>query len=467
MRIIFSLLFFCISALPGYAATATHYSPLDYLPRGSRAGLSVRTPDGATPLSLNADQMFPPASTLKLLTALAAKLELGDRFRFETQAELSGDDLILRFSGDPTLTSEHLTELIRQIKTAGINQIRGDIWLDNSAFSGYERGVGWPWDILGVCYSAPASAITLDKNCVQASIYTQNNGTTRVYVPEHQPIHVETEAISVTEQGQESRQCDLELITFDSNEYLLSGCLVQRERPLPLKFAVQETHAYAAAVIRVLLNNHGIRFNGEIELTRQPEGRVIARHLSAPLPELLDEMLKHSDNLIADNLTKTLGAKFYLQPGSFNNGTEAIKQILFAKAGIDLTHAQLADGSGLSRNNRITATNMVQVLDYIWKHDKQLNLLAMLPTAGESGTLKYRRSMRTEPVRGHLLAKSGSLYGSYNMAGYSIDASGKPRALFVQFVTDYYPEQKKDDANDTIPPIFQFEQAFYSDVIRY
>ncbi|MGT0150760.1 D-alanyl-D-alanine carboxypeptidase [Vibrio metschnikovii] len=59
----------------------------------------------------------------------------------------------------------------------------GDIWLDISQFSGYQRAVGWPWDSLGVCYSAPVSAVNLDGNCIQASIYTQDNGSTRVYVP--------------------------------------------------------------------------------------------------------------------------------------------------------------------------------------------------------------------------------------------------------------------------------------------
>jgi D-alanyl-D-alanine carboxypeptidase/D-alanyl-D-alanine-endopeptidase (penicillin-binding protein 4) len=473
MRVFLLFIAFSISAfsLPSCAAGTSQYSALNYLPKGSRASISIRTPDGRSRLAVNTDQMFPPASTLKLITALAAKLELGDHFRFKTQAERSGNDLILRFSGDPTLTSDDLNALLGKIKAAGVNRIKGDIWLNNSAFTGYERGVGWPWDILGVCYSAPSSAVTLDKNCVQASIYTQDDGSTRVFVPEHQPIRVETEAVAVTKQGQESKQCDLELITFDSNEYLLSGCLVKRAKPLPLKFAVQETHAYTAAVIRNLLKKHGIHFNGNIELTHQRKGKLIATHLSKPLPAMLDEMLKHSDNLIADNLTKTLGSTFYLQPGSFNNGTEAIKQILFAKAGIDLSRAQLADGSGLSRNNRLTATDMMKVLDYIWAHDDQLNLLSMLPKAGESGTLRYRRSMRKAPVKGHLAAKSGTLYGSYNMAGYSVDASGAPKALFVQFVTDYYPEKnslkKKDGATGTIPPIFQFEQAFYNDVVRY
>lgn len=181
-------------------------------------------------------------------------------------------------------------------------------------------------------------------------------------------------------------------------------------------------------------------------------------------------MLKKSDNLIADNLTKTLGAKFYVQPGSFNNGTEAIKQILLTKANIDLSKAQLVDGSGLSRNNRIRSQTMAKILRFIWENDSQLNLINAMPTSGINGTLKYRQSMKKAPIQGNIIAKSGSLYGTYNMAGYSLDESGKPSSLFVQFVRDYFPEEQDPDPDPDKPveaPITQFERAFYKDVVEY
>ncbi len=447
-----------------FSTTGYAYSPIDYLPKGTRVGIAIDSSTNS-PFTINGDQLFPPASTLKVITALAAKLELGNDFRFITQVEAKGSDIIFRFSGDPTLTTQDLNALIQRLSAQGIKKIEGDIWLHNGIFSGYERGVGWPWDILGVCYSAPASAITLDKNCVQASIYTKKDGSTRVYVPKHQPIIVSTEVKSVSKTTQKEMQCELELTTFDNNQYLLSGCLLNRKKPLPLKFAVQETDIYTTEVLKRLLSEHNIQFSGNIRTSQKVNGNVIATHSSETLPVLLESMLKDSNNLIADNLTKTLGNHFFLHPGSFKNGTEAIKQIIYTQAGIDLRDAQFADGSGLSRNNRITAHDMSQVLNYILKNDADLNLLAMLPTAGKDGTLKYRQSMRKDPIKGHLQAKSGSLYGSYNMAGYSLDESGKPKATFVQFVTDYYPE-KRDDESNTTPAIFQFEKAFYRDLLN-
>jgi len=455
--------------LPTFAV-ASSYSPLNELPQGSRAALKVQglSNNKSYVATDNQSQLFPPASTLKIVTALAAKLELGDNFYYQTSIDKSGKDVIIRFSGDPTLTTKDLKQLLTTMRDSGVKTIQGDLWLDNSAFTGYDRAVGWPWDILGVCYSAPASAITLDDNCVQASIYTQDDGKTRVYVPEHQPIYVTTQAATVSKSERESLQCDLELLTSPDNHYQLQGCLQQRSKPLPLKFAVQDPSLYTQRVVNTLLSQLNIELKGSIKVgSVDQQGKQLATHNSKTLPELLEVMLRKSDNLIADNLTKTIGAKFYIQPGSFGNGTQAIKQILFANTGIDIEHTPLADGSGLSRNNRFTSQNMAAVLRYIWQHDDELDLIALMPTSGTNGTLKYRRSMRKAPVKGEITAKSGSLYGSSNMAGFGLDKSGKPSTLFVQFVADYHPPKVKSDSKPTVAPITQFETLFYQDVVNF
>ncbi|MGC9494192.1 serine-type D-Ala-D-Ala carboxypeptidase [Vibrio genomosp. F10] len=465
-------LFLIIAVL--FSSSSLAYSPTSALPAGSRNSLileSLSSPK-ATSLSENTEQLFPPASTLKLVTALAAKLELGDNFHYQTSLLRYQDDLIIQFSGDPTLTTQNLRDMLQSAKTRGTHQIKGDIWLDNSIFSGYDRAVGWPWDILGVCYSAPASAITLDENCVQASIYTLDTGLTRVYVPEQFPIHVSTKARTVSKVEQESSQCDLELLAKSNNQYQLNGCLVERSKPLPLKFAVQSPEQYTTRMVYTLLNQLNIELYGSIKIGRPDSSfdasstTLLTQHKSATLPALLDVMLKKSDNLIADNLTKTIGQHFYLQPGSFSNGTSAMKQIIWAKTGINLEQARLVDGSGLSRNNRFTSQDMASILRYIWIHDDELNLVQAMPTSGKTGTLQYRSSMRKAPIKGQIIAKSGSVYGSYNMAGYGLDKKGKPSSLFVQFVTDYHPI-KSNNNKPVIAPITQFEQYFYKDIVSF
>ena len=446
------------------------YAPLDHLPQGSRVSIAIEPLNSNQPYltTSNRDQFFPPASTLKVVTALAAKLALGDEFQFKTQLEANQRDMVIRFSGDPTLTSQDLKQLLTLARQQGITTIKGDLWLDNSAFNGYERAVGWPWDITGVCYSAPSSAITLDENCVQASIYANKDGSTRAYTPEHFPIYLSTTAKTISKQRYEETHCDLELITTPDNHYQLSGCLVERSKPLPLKFAVQNPSLYTQRTVHTLLNQLNIKLIGNVKVGSPEISNLkpIATHYSAKLPELLTVMLRKSDNLIADNVTKAIGQHYFSLPGSYNTGTEAIKQVISEKTDINIERNKIVDGSGLSRNNRFTSADMTALLRYIWQHDDQLGLIALMPSAGTNGTLKYRSSMRNDPIKGQLIAKSGSVYGSYNMAGFGLNKQGQPTTLFVQYVADYLPT-KRDNDTPTVAPITQFEQLFYQDVLKY
>lgn len=459
--------FWCLAL---YSIVAHAQISTEPLPAGSRAGLLIQPlQPHATTTVQQTGNYFPPASTLKVITALASQLELGPDFRFETTLNVNADDVALNFDGDPTLTTQDLKTLLLALKQQHGTVIKGNLWLDNRRFTGYERAVGWPWDVMGVCYSAPVSAINIDGNCIQASIYTQDDGATRVFVPEHYPVHVTTNAQTVSDTEQQSQHCDLELTASQENHYRLAGCLTHRSKPLPLKFAVQNTELYAQRVVYKLLNQLGITLKGDIRIGAMPNhhghtSHTVAVHRSANLTQLLETMLKESDNLIADSLTKTLGHQFFLQPGSFSNGTEAIKQIIFARTGISLQDAQLADGSGLSRNNRLRLDSMRQVLMYLWQHDAELGLMGLLPVAGESGTLKYRRSMRSDEVKGRIQGKSGSLYGTYNMVGFALDEQGKPETLFIQYVTDYFPPKPVQDV-PVESPITQFELGFYQHVL--
>lgn len=127
---------------------------------------------GKTLYQHRATKLQPPASTQKMLTALAAKLYLPSDFRFETTLAQQGDDLVFQFSGDPTLSRQQLAGLLKQAKQKGIRTIKGDILLNGQVFNGQEHATGLPWDILGVCYSAPASSLSLEHNCVQGALYS-------------------------------------------------------------------------------------------------------------------------------------------------------------------------------------------------------------------------------------------------------------------------------------------------------
>lgn len=281
-------------------------------------------------------------------------------------------------------------------------------------------------------------------------------------MPKQYPIYVDNQAITVTSSVKKQQHCQLHLQATNNNHYVLSGCIVERKKPLPLNFAVRNPLLYTTQVIYQQLNQLGITLDGQVLSGSRPkDSQRIALHQSESLDELLKIMLRKSDNLIADSITKTLGQHFFFQSGNFDNGTEAIKQILLSKAGIDLTHAQIVDGSGLSRSNRLTATMLLTVLRYIGQNDHTLKLIDLLPRSGQSGTLKYRRSMLASPVKGNIAAKSGSLYGTKNMAGFALNEQGQPTRIFLQLVSDYFPEK-----NNKPSPLTQVERRFYPLVVQ-
>jgi D-alanyl-D-alanine carboxypeptidase/D-alanyl-D-alanine-endopeptidase (penicillin-binding protein 4) len=450
------------------------------LPKGSLFGLYVAYLDPAQQgesspvLEHNADLLLPPASTLKLLTALAAKLVLPADFRFVTEvlADPNGQnsqDWVIRFGGDPSLSREQLKQLLSKAKTAlGTARLR-DIWIDDSAFVGHERGLGWPWENLGACYSSPVTAVSIDDNCVQAAVYSnlKPGQRVRVNVPAHQPIRVQAEAEVVSASQQRERLCNLDLSAAEDNSYRLSGCWPESKNPLPLKLAVQNPARFAQDIVRAQAKALGLSIKGQVRIGRpsgpsgKTMGKTLALHRSAPLPDLLRQMLHRSDNQMADALLKTLGGQYHQLPGSYRAGLSALRRVLKDQAAIDLANAILEDGSGLSRSNRLNARQLGQVLDYIYRQDAQLGLLDLLPVSGESGTLQYRRSLNQPPLKGQYRGKTGTLFGTHNLAGIFTTAKGS-RLLVVQFLTNYFPASGSNSGEPGPKPYIRFEQRLYN-----
>ncbi|MBS98340.1 MAG: D-alanyl-D-alanine carboxypeptidase/D-alanyl-D-alanine-endopeptidase [Oceanospirillaceae bacterium] len=464
------MLFRCLWILTLVLALPANATALDPVlagkPSGAQVALLVQPLDGgALQVSHNTDLLLPPASTQKLLTALAAELALGKGYRFMTGLEGRGSasgavwqgDLKLSLSGAPDFSRTQLGELLDQLKAQGIQRIDGDILLDGSRFSGYERAPGWPWDNLGVCYSAPASAFTIEHNCVAASLDTKGQSqTARLFVPGHQPVSVESDVALVSREVKDDTLCELLLDRGAANQYWLHGCVTDEREVWPLNFAVNDTAAYLGDVLKQELDSRGIALSGQIRpLYEGGEGswRLLAQVASAPLSELLEEMLQDSDNLYADNLLKTLGAQ-QGGIGSFAIGVRSLKQILREQAGVDLGLSALKDGSGLSRDNLLTAHQLAAVLGYLNAHP-DLVAHRVLPVAGESGTLRYRRSLRYAPLAGKIRAKSGTVNGSSNLAGFIEAASGK-RYLFVLLVSGIARGDEPAEAREALT---EFERS--------
>lgn len=439
------------------------------LPEGASLGFVAKNlqQDGII-AEYNPNTFMLPASTQKVFTALTSKLALGDQFQFETSLLTNGrvqngtlnGDLIVKFTGDPDLTSGQLYNLFAELKTQGVNQISGDLLVDTSVFVGHDRGLGWIWNDLTMCFNSPPAAVNIDNNCFYVDLDANQavGEAVKFSVPAQYPVQVFGQVRVASKE--EAPYCQLDAIVHDNNRYQIKGCLARQNKPFGLSFAVQDPDAYAAAIIQRNLKRLGIQFNGQVRQPYQPQtGTLLARHLSKPLPELLHKMMKKSDNQIADALFRTVAYQYYKRPASFQLGMLAMKQILQSKVGIRFGNSIVADGSGLSRHNLMSPQIMLQVLEYIAKNEDQLHLLDTFPVAGVDGTLSGRGSMINPPLVKNIMAKTGALKGVYNLAGFMTNARGE-KIAFVQFINGYSTGELESKTKRA--PLVRVESQLYN-----
>ncbi|WP_130833674.1 serine-type D-Ala-D-Ala carboxypeptidase [[Erwinia] mediterraneensis] len=464
----------CAFMLQAQAASVEEY--MQYLPAGASLALMVQKVGASTPIiDYNGRQMALPASTMKVITGLAALLELGGDYRFQTTLETKGavsdgtldGDLVARFGGDPTLTRQHIRNMVAALKKQGINHINGNLVIDTSVFASHDMAPGWPWNDMSQCFSAPPAAAIVDRNCFSVSLYSASSPgeTAFVRIASYYPAHMFSQVRTVGRNSGEGQYCELDVVPGELNRYTLTGCIRQRAEPLPLAFAVQDGAAWAGEILRAELRQAEIDYSGH--LLRQTQvtspATVLASTQSAPLHDLLKTMLKKSDNMIADTVFRTIGAHYFKVPGTWRAGSDAIRRILKEKAGIEMGNSIQVDGSGLSRHDLIAPETMMQVLQYIAKNDQTLNYISMLPLAGYDGTLRYRGGLHEAGVDGKVSAKTGSLQGVYNLAGFITTASGA-RVAFVQFLSGYaVPPQNQRTRR---VPLVRFESRLYKDIYQ-
>ncbi|WP_437608593.1 serine-type D-Ala-D-Ala carboxypeptidase [Erwinia sp. V71] len=460
--------------LQANAAPVEEYS--QYLPDGANLALLVQKVGATTPIiDYHGQQMALPASTMKVVTALAALLQLGPDYRFHTTLETKGavsggtlnGDLVARFGGDPTLTRQDLRNMVAVLKKQGVQHIDGNLVIDTSVFASHDKAPGWPWNDMTQCFSAPPGAAIVDRNCFSVSLYSAQKAGDNAFirVASYYPVNMFSEVRTLARGSSDAQYCELDVVPGELNRFTLTGCMMQRAEPLPLAFAIQDGASYAGAILKAELQDAGIDYRGHLvrEKRVSEPGSVLAQTESAPLRDLLKIMLKKSDNMIADTVFRTIGHERFNVPGTWRAGQDAVRQILRQKANIDMGNSIQVDGSGLSRHDLISPATMMQVLQYIAQNDQQLNIISMLPLSGYDGTLRYRGGLHEAGVDGKLSAKTGSLQGVYNLAGFLTTASGQ-RVAFVQFLSGY--AVPPEDQRQRRIPLVRFESRLYRDVYQ-
>ena len=296
----------------------------------------------------NERQLLRPASTMKVVTAIAAIDRLGGSFQFKTTLSYTGaiedgvlnGDVYLVGGFDPRFNSDDMGSFVDGIRRMGIDTIRGRIVADKSMKDADMLGEGWCWD---------------DDNPV------------------------------------------------------LSPLLISRRDVFVKRFVDR-------------LRDEGVVVEADTVAGRQPGGAYEVGTRTHTIDQVLMPMMKESDNLCAEALFYQLGAATGAHPATARDARTVVRRLV-EKVGLRPSDYRIADGSGLSLYNYVTAELEVMLLRYAYQNTNiYMHLLPSLPVAGEDGTL--RRRMRGTFTSGNVKAKTGSVTAISSLAGYCTAANG-------------------------------------------
>ncbi len=447
MRIVF-LFLTCLWLLQAHAsdlpATVAQALRTAGIPPAATA-VWVREVDAAAPrLAINSRVAMNPASTMKLVTTYAALDLLGPAYVWKTEAFASGalsdgvlsGDLHLRGGGDPKLTYDQFARLLRQIRAHGIREIRGDLVLDRSAFtiSAVEPG---RFDAQPLRpYNVAPDALLVNFKAVTLQLIPDPAKKALSVAMEPAPSNLDL--INQIALGDGNACGDWkEALRADSigrgatTRLVLTGVFPQGCGEQRWNLAVQEHPQFVLGVFLQLWSELGGTLAGGVrEGMVPPDARAVGVLTSPTLAEVIRDINKFSNNVMARQLFLTLGMESGRRPASVEDGATAIHSWLEARA-LNLPDLVLENGSGLSRRERISAEGLGRLLQAAWRSALMPELIASLPVTATDGTMKKR--LKQNGVAGQAHIKTGSLEGVRAIAGFVLDRTGR-RWIVVFFV---------------------------------
>lgn len=448
------------AATPGIAAVAPAPSRAARLaeavdailaaPTFARAsvGVVVRSLDtGETLFRRNGQTWLVPASTMKVLTAVAAAARLGWQYRFETRLVATGPivrgtldgDLLVVGTGDPTITPRHPTRVdafdrwAEALKAQGVRRVNGHVIGDDSAIAPPGLGIGWAWDDLQEDYGAAYGALQYRDSVVEV---TMGPGRTPgaapvVYLsPAQHDLVVDVQAVTSAEGTTPSLTLSRPIGT---RVLEVHGQAPLGSPPMTLATTAANPTAFYVNELRAALIRHGIAVDGSgrdiDELPDRPraaDGTTLLVDLSAPLSEIVGQMLQWSLNSYAETLLVALDAT---PQATAANGLLRLRETL-TELGVPPESYTTRDGSGLSRNDYLSADALVATLAGAWQRPALREPLKhALPIAGADGTLGRR--LKGTPGEGRVFAKTGSMSNVRSLAGYVDTLAGETLAFAV------------------------------------
>lgn len=398
--------------------------------------VDLNLPNHPVLLNVNGEKSMTPASLSKLLTATAVLRKFSPTEKFETQilsdAKREGDTLkgpiYLRGGGDPGFVSETMWLLVNEFYRTGIKQV-GDLVIDESAFDSIRFDESRDPERNDRAYDAPVGAMSFNWNSINVYVRPSASGKAPiVYLdPEMKGWKVSNRAKTVG-----SGKADIRVSRGDDQIIFVDGKIPTSIPEVVVYKSVTDPGLWSGEALRSFLSQRNIVVTGSIRMGKTPSNaQVLAKIQGQPINHLVTDMMKFSNNFVAEMLTKNLAAKAGKQPASLEAGTAIIRDTL-VEMGLKRDRFSFVNPSGLSRKNSFKPADLVFVLGEDYKSFSSApEFLAALPLAGEDGTLKSR--FKNSNAVGWVRAKTGHLHGVAGLAGFAGQKDGGARAFAFIF----------------------------------
>ena len=413
----------------------------------------------------NARSLVMPASNMKIVTMAAAAELLGWDHRFETTLAIEGDvrdgvlhgDVHVIGGGDPSISPSRSGQVeafdawIDALRDAGINRIAGRIIGNDDIFDDQSFGEGWAWDNLPYGYAAQVSGLQFSENIAVLRVTpgaAEGDPATITAEPQGHGLVIEA---AVTTGPAASRPWIALARAPGSTTLKVTGNVPAGAAPMLRTAAVLNPTQFFVEAFRLALVDAGIAVDGEavdsdaidLDTTASAERRVVAVHRSAPLSELAAYFMKASQNLYGETFLKAIGRATSRRQGSIASGRAAISKLL-ASWGIEPGTYVIADGSGLSRYNELSAALVTTVLRKMIEDERHRGwFMAALPVAGYDGTLDER--MTDTELQRAVQAKTGTISNARALSGVLTAPSGE-RFLFSIIANNFVRPSAEVDA---------------------
>lgn len=401
---------------------------------GVRTGVYVRDMENGQPLYAHRSaEAFTPASNMKVLTAAAVLWGLGPSHEFVTRFTVRSNRLVVHASGDPNWITgtEHdpariFAGVAEQLRSAGVDAVAG-IDLDEGVFQGPARPPNWPKNQLDLWYCAPTDAFVLEQGTFRVRIAPTDGPTAEVALVAPPVSRGIQGSIQMTASAKEARYGAIDLV----DAVKVNGRFPRRSSEVVIRHAVREPRDWFRAALASALESAGIRVDPDAVTPDRELGAV-----RTPLAPALLRVLRDSSNFDAEQCVRALGARVGAD-GSLSGGMAAVRTQLLALVGNLPSEVVLEDGSGLSRDNKLTPALLATVVREALRGPGSGLFLASLPVGGESGTLDDR--FTDKRLAGRVMAKTGWINGCSSLSGVVKLDDGRLRIFSI--LMNYEPSR--------------------------